>query len=249
MLKTQLLIFPLLALTLLSSLHGGEWKTLFDGKSLTGWKGLDFWSVKDGTIFGETTKEHSSSKNTFLILQNEVVTDFEFICQVKFSGNNSGVMYRSKVINEEQFTMGGYQADLHSKPEYFGMLYGERFAKRGIIAQRGQRLIAKADGTKEITHTIGDDEKLTDSDWNELRIVAVGNRILHFVNGQITMDLTEHHPEAFAEGMIGLQLHAGLPMWTHFKDLKLRHLEGDQAKAVLAEAIAASDKTAKPIKQ
>ncbi len=238
-------VFSALAV-MFSTASAGEWKTLFDGKSLDGWKGLDFWSVKDGTIFGETTEAKPTKGNTFLILQGEEVTDFEFVCKVKFGGNNSGVMYRSNVVDEDNFVMAGYQADLHPKPEYFGMLYGEKFGKRGIVAQRGQRVVAKADGSKEVVNAIGDDAKLVDSEWNELRIVAVGNRILHFVNGQITMDLTENHPDAIAKGMIGLQLHAGPAMWVNFKDLKLRHLDGDEAKKVLAEGVKVSDSTAKP---
>ena len=78
----------------------------------------DYWSVKDGTIFGETTKEKPAKGNTFLIWQGGEVEDFEFTCQVKFGGNNSGVMYRSNVVDEEKFVMAGYQADLHPKPEY-----------------------------------------------------------------------------------------------------------------------------------
>jgi len=34
-------------------------KALFNGKDLTGWKGLpDFWSVQDGCLAGKTTTEH-----------------------------------------------------------------------------------------------------------------------------------------------------------------------------------------------
>ncbi len=35
-----------------------EGKSIFNGKDLTGWKGLDFWSVKDGAIVGQSTPEH-----------------------------------------------------------------------------------------------------------------------------------------------------------------------------------------------
>src|SRR2546422_221136 len=34
-------------------------KSIFNGKDLTGWDGLkDFWSVRDGAITGQTTAEH-----------------------------------------------------------------------------------------------------------------------------------------------------------------------------------------------
>ena len=47
--------------------HGG-FKSLFDGKSLAGWDGNEkFWSVKDGTITGQTTADNPTKGNTFLI--------------------------------------------------------------------------------------------------------------------------------------------------------------------------------------
>ena len=49
-------------LTLLSVLaataQAQEFQSLFNGKDLSGWAGkTEFWSVKDGAIFGQTTKD------------------------------------------------------------------------------------------------------------------------------------------------------------------------------------------------
>ena len=66
----------LLALLALASTAFAEDKNLFNGKDLTGWKGLDFWSVEDGCITGRTTKEKPTKGNTFLVYQDEVA-DFE----------------------------------------------------------------------------------------------------------------------------------------------------------------------------
>ena len=47
-----------------------DMKPLFNGKDLTGWDGdPQFWSVKDGVIHGETTKEKPAKGNTFLVLK------------------------------------------------------------------------------------------------------------------------------------------------------------------------------------
>ena len=44
----------------------GGFVSIFNGKDLTGWKGLEgFWSVKDGAIVGQATK--ATSKQTFLV--------------------------------------------------------------------------------------------------------------------------------------------------------------------------------------
>ena len=41
---------------------------IFDGKTLKGWDGNPkFWSVKDGAITGQTTKENPTQGNTFII--------------------------------------------------------------------------------------------------------------------------------------------------------------------------------------
>lgn len=216
-----------------------ETETLFNGKDLDGWKGLpQFWSVTDGVIAGETTEENPTKGNTFLVWQGGELSDFEITCQVRFRGNNSGLQYRSSVVDADKFVLAGYQADLHPKQEFFGMLYGEKLGKRGIIAQRGQKVEIGEDGTPKVVGEVGDKAVLKDWEWNTLRVIAVGNRLLHQVNGVTTVDITDGHPEALAKGVIGLQLHAGPPMRVEFKDIQLRKLAGDDAKAVLEKAIA-----------
>ena len=39
--------------------HAGEFEPLFNGKDLSGWSGkAGLWSVEEGAIVGQTTKEH-----------------------------------------------------------------------------------------------------------------------------------------------------------------------------------------------
>ena len=72
---------------------------MFNGKDLSGWAGKkEFWSVKDGAIFGQTTKENPTKGNTFLVWQGGEVGDFVFRTKVRFTGNNSGVQYRSELV-------------------------------------------------------------------------------------------------------------------------------------------------------
>lgn len=213
-----------------------QFELLFNGKTLSGWKGLSqFWSVNDGMIVGQTTKENPTENNTFLVWQGGEVGDFVFKTKVRFSGNNSGVQYRSELVDEDKFIVKGYQADLHKKPEYFGMLYAERW--RGIVAERFQRVEVGADGKPKVVGKVGDrKQKLVDSQWNELTIIAVGNRQIHKVNGVVTIDLTDNHPDARRKGILAFQLHRGPPMKVEFKDIKLRHLKGDEAKAAIETA-------------
>ncbi|MCP4885054.1 MAG: DUF1080 domain-containing protein [Planctomycetaceae bacterium] len=220
-----------------------DFQSLFNGKDLTGWAGnTELWTVKDGAIFGQTTKEKPTKGNTFLIWQGGEVGNFIFKTKVRFSGNNSGVQYRSETVGDPQdFVVKGYQADLHPKPEFFGMLYAEKW--RGIVAKRFQQVKVGPNGKPQVVGEVGDkDQKLVDSQWNELTIIAVGNRQIHQVNGITTMDLTDNHPEAKRKGILALQLHAGAPMTVEFKDIRLCNLKGKAAKAAINAAIKSNKK-------
>ena len=227
-------VTPALLISVSATASGQEFQSLFNGKDLSGWAGKsEFWSVKDGAIFGQTTKDKPTKGNTFLVWQGGEVADFIFKTKVRFSGNNSGVQYRSELVgNPDDFVVKGYQADLHPKAEYYGMLYAEKW--RGIVAQRFQRVLVGSDGKSTVMGEVGDrSQKLVDNEWNELTIIAVGNRQIHQVNGITTMDLTDNHPEAKRKGILALQLHAGSPMTVEFKEVSLRQLKTGEGKAAI----------------
>src|SRR5215218_9761063 len=76
-------------------------KAIFNGTDLAGWEGLpQFWSVKDGAITGQTTKDNPAKGNTFLIWKGGDVDDFELRLSYKLTADggkgfaNSGVQYR-----------------------------------------------------------------------------------------------------------------------------------------------------------
>ena len=188
----------LLALLALASTALAEDKNLFNGKDLTGWKGLDFWSVEDGCITGRTTKEKPTKGNTFLVWQGGEVGDFEFTFKYKIVGGNSGVQYRSKVVDEKNFVVAGYQADFEAGKNYSGILYEEK--GRGILAQRGQKTVikegdkpgkAKVEVAGEVGKSAEIQAKIKAEDWNDYRIVAQGGHLQHFINGVQTVDVTD----------------------------------------------------------
>ncbi len=227
----------LLALAASSSFVLAGEKQLFNGKDLTGWKGQpEFWSVKDGTITGQTTKETPVKENTFLIWDGEV-GDFElhFMYKIvdangKAEGfGNSGVQYRSNVVKPEYSVLSGYQADFEVGKSYSGILYEER--GRGILAQRGQKVVIhEGDNPKnpklEVTGEVGKSDEIQaaikPADWNEYVIIAKGGHLQHFINGKQTIDVTDETAVGAKTGVIGLQLHAGQPMTVQFKDIVLK---------------------------
>jgi hypothetical protein len=222
----------LLALLALASTAFAEDKNLFNGKDLTGWKGLDFWSVEDGCIVGRTTKEKPTKGNTFLVYKDEVA-DFELTFKYRITDvngksdgfGNSGVQYRSKVVDEKGFVVAGYQADFECGKSYSGILYEEK--GRGILAQRGQKTVIKEGSKKpEVAGEVGKSAeiqaKIKPADWNEYRIVAQGGHLQHFINGVQTIDVTDETAVGAKKGILALQLHAGAPMKVEFKDLVLK---------------------------
>ena len=225
------LIAPLFALVALCACVTAEDKQLFNGKDLTGWKGLDFWTVEDGCITGRTTKEKPTKGNTFLVWEGEVA-DFELTFQYKIVGGNSGVQYRSKLLDPKAFVIAGYQGDFEAGKTYSGILYEER--GRGILAQRGQKVVIKegADPKKpkiEVTGSVGKSDeiqaKIKSGDWNEYRVVAKGGHLQHFINGVQTVDVTDETAVGAKKGLLALQLHAGPPMVVQFKDIVLKEIK------------------------
>ena len=228
---------PLLLFALATTLAHAESKSLFNGKDLTGWEGnTDLWSVQDGVITGRTTAEKPAATNTFLIWKDGEVADFELVLQFKMTPGddekyvNSGVQFRSKVVDPAQFVVAGYQADFEYGPKYSGILYEEK--GRGILAERGQkvRITQGEDPMKPKIEVIGETGRSEEiqaavkkDDWNELRIVVKGNHIQQFINGKLTVDVTDETAEGAKKGVLAFQLHAGSPMQVQFKDIVLNH--------------------------
>jgi Domain of Unknown Function (DUF1080) len=205
--------------------------TIFNGKDLKGWEGLeDYWSVKDGVISGHETKD--KSKQTFLVFTGAKVSDFELHIKYKFASEdgNSGIQFRSKLLDEKTFRVGGYQADFDGKAGYDGSIYDEASVAggRGTMSNRGEKTVWDTDNKRK-------NEKLPDAadlkkyikvgDWNDVVLVAKGNHITFTINDHLMTDLTDDSPKALKEGVLALQLHAGYTMDIQFKDVKIKFLD------------------------
>jgi hypothetical protein len=211
-------------------------KTIFNGKDLTGWDGDPrLWSVRDGVIHGETTADVPAKGNTFIIWKDGVLKDFELRLSFRCNAiNNSGIQYRSKHITEKvrnEWVVRGYQHEIRNEdtfPNVPGFIYDEggMTGKRGRICMVGEKAIWEADGKKILKDDLIDEagfKKLMKvDDWNDVAIIAKGNHIQHYLNGKLILDFTDHPKNALSEGILALQLHAGKPMWTEFKDIRIR---------------------------
>ena len=210
-------------------------RRIFNGKDLTGWEGdPKLWSVKDGAITGQTTATNRAKGNTFLVWTNGTVADFELRCSFRLVPGdaqgfaNSGIQYRSKVVDPSYWVVHGYQADMEAGPNYTGNLYEEGI--RGTMATRGEKVLWDKDGKRHVLGSVGDaaaiEASLKKGDWNDYVIIAQGNHLQQYVNGKPTIDVTDEDPAHRAlSGVLALQLHAGPPMMAQFKNIRLKILK------------------------
>ena len=155
-----------LALTLLlaaaaSAADIDGWISMFDGKTLDGWKAnenAESWTVRDGCITGDGERSH-------LFWMARECENCEFKAEVKIGhGGNSGMYFRTA------WGPGfpkGYEAQVntsHSDPVKTGSLYG--FVK--VFEQL-----------------------IPDDVWGTQHIIAQGNHIIIKVNDKVTVDTIE----------------------------------------------------------
>jgi hypothetical protein len=207
--------------------------SLFDGKTLNGWDGDPrLWSVKDGVLRGETTKENPTNGNTFIFWTGGKVKDFELRLSFRCSTTpptNSGIQYRSKHVTDgevkNKWVAAGYQAEIRLDSETPGFIYDER-GKRGRMCLVGEQAVWE-NGQKNVTGSVGDPAAIRATlkfdGWNDYVIIAHGHHIQHFINGVQTIDFTDNDPKlALTEGRLAFQLHAGKPMWVELKDIRIK---------------------------
>jgi hypothetical protein len=226
-------------------------RPLFNGKDLSGWEGdMRLWSVKDGAIRGETTKENPTYGNTFLLYVGDqgkpvVFKNFELRLSFRIEGGNAGVQYRStlkpfKAEDKNRWVVAGYQAEVENTPGKVGFLYHE--SGRGWLVNVGDKVEIGEDGKPNVVGSLGGKDEIAKtykkSDWNDYVIRCEGNRVQHWLNGYQTVDLVDNDKEPSTnkegkpnpygmrcmEGITALQIHAGPPMWVEYKNIRLKEL-------------------------
>lgn len=204
---------------------------IFNGDDLTGWEGDPrLWTVKNGVIRGETTKDVQTKGNTFLIYKGGEFRDFELRLSVRIDHGNSGIQYRSKHVpgGNNDWIVGGYQAEVANEPGRAGFIYHERGPKgRARICLVGQKVVIDNDSKQNVVGQIDDPKAIAATyklgDWNEYVIIAKGNHIVQYINGVQTADLTDNDEKGRCDsGIFALQIHAGPPMWVEYKDIRIK---------------------------
>ncbi len=174
------LLASVFALFIVTAGCGPQWRPLFDGATLEGWRpvGHAVWKVEDGCIVGTPDAQ---SRHGDLVTEDEYADfDLDVTFRVVWPAN-SGIWFR--------WADGkGYQLDILDMPAakaYTGSLYcdGKMF-----LAANPDPSIVRRDG------------------WNRGRITAIGDHIVVLLNGRKMADV---HDTTFRRGAIGFQVHPG----------------------------------------
>jgi hypothetical protein len=168
-----------------------NWKKLFNGKDLSGWKQLNGkanYTVQNGEIVGTTV---FNEPNSFLATEKDYgdfILEFEFKVD---STMNSGVQFRSE--SKAGFMNGrvhGYQYEIDpSKRGWTGGIYDE--ARRDWLYPLDLNPPAKT--------------AFKQNQWNTARIECIGNNIRTWINGIAAAYVID---DMTPKGFIALQVHA-----------------------------------------
>jgi hypothetical protein len=205
------------------------WKSIFDGKTLKGWKAPDMsvWSVEDGAITGTVTPEHKPPENVFIVWQDGKVDDFELKFKFRLFGQkaNSGMQFRSQV--RERGLVHGYQADITKQGKSLGGIWDE-YGSRNSLAARGEKSVIDENGKKTVTQLADAAELMKGIDleqWNEYDIIARGDQITLKINGRVTSELLDQEKgKALASGVLAMPV-IPEPMKVQYKDIRLKKLK------------------------
>src|SRR5690606_15638468 len=180
-----------IALMVTSTMTMAQWKSLFNGKNLTGWKQLNGkakYEVSNGEIVGTTVY---GEPNSFLVtekLYGDFVLELDFRLDADM---NSGIQFRSESKSDyKDGRVHGYQFEIdRSQRAWTGGIYDE--------ARRGWLYPLEYNPAGKKAYKAGD--------WNHARLECIGNVIRIWVNGIPTANLVDNMTP---RGFIALQVHS-----------------------------------------
>ncbi len=177
-----------------ASLQAAEPVALFDGKTLAGWKPSampEYWSVQDGAIVG---KSDVKKKGSILWTSGEYA-NFSLEAEFRYTGHvDSGFFLRNESEQIQIGISGSLKRDMTCSP-YIG---------------KKSKYPVEAVGVKDL---------LKIGAWNRIKIEVKGKKYIVTLNGKQVLDYTTDMESA--KGPIGLQVHPGVEMEIHFRNLSL----------------------------
>ncbi len=179
----------------------GTATALFNGKNLDGWTihGTEKWYVKDGLLICESGPD----KQYGYLTTDKSYKDFDLTLEFKQSADgNSGVFFRSSVDGTK---VTGWQVEVAPPGHDTG----------GIYESYGREWLVQIPEEKENILKMGE--------WNKMRIVANGDEVTTYLNGEQMAHLVDDKIGK-ADGSIALQIHAGGGIKVMWRDIELKTL-------------------------
>lgn len=160
------------------------WKLLFDGKTSDGWMlartkafPVKGWVIDNGTLHIDTNKENRQRGDGGDLVTKETFTNFELMVDFMYTeGANGGIKYFVDIDKED-----GRQASIGCE---FQVLDDQKHpdAKMGKDGNRTLASLYDLIPAKSGKLDNGPNQ------WNTARIVVNGNKVQHFLNGQMTVE-------------------------------------------------------------
>jgi hypothetical protein len=179
------------------------WVTIFDGKSLDGWRineSPESWKIEDGAIVACGPRSH-----LFYVGDDEPFVDFEFQADVMTTpGSNAGIYFHSKFKRSGWPTEQGYECQVNTS-------HSDR-QKTGGLYNRVRVL---------------DDAPSKDNQWYNTHIIVKGRDIEVRIDGKPVVFYTEpsdtSEAPCLSKGTFALQAHDPKSV-VYFKNIKVKRL-------------------------
>lgn len=167
---------------------------LLNVTDLTNFEGVKSnWSIEDGMLVGAVPADGILEASSW-ITTKESYGNFEMTMEVKLLGDqnrNSGIYYRGEWSEDAvvgyEYDVGGWGED---NELYWGQLH-DPFRRDLWIGPSNSEIMSL----------------YKPEEWNSVRIRVVGDRIQHWLNGEMVVDWTEEDPEIARSGFIAFQMH------------------------------------------
>jgi len=207
-----------LLLTIASGIAGAEWISLFDGKTLDGWKaGGDSgtFSVRDGTIVADGPRSHLFYAGS---VKDHDFMNFELKVDVKTMPDADSGIYFHTEYQETGFPTKGYEVQINNSPP----------------SSEGNRELRKTGslyGVRDVFVSCAKDQI-----WSAVHIIVEGRRIRISIDGRLLVDYIEpddpvragsSKDKKFSHGTFALQ-GFGEDSVAYFRNIRVQPLPVDE---------------------
>lgn len=182
-------------------------KTIFDGKSLDGWKineSPESWTLKDGMVTAKGPRSH-----LFYVGDDKPFVNFELRVDVMTEKNSNGGIYFHTKYQPDNWPKYGFEAQVNNSYEKDPRKTGSLYAVKDVLEAPAK-----------------------DGEWFTETIIVKGKHVIIKVNDKVVVDYTEpadavagkDFTRVLDSGTFALQAHD--PGSTvHFKNIRVKRLD------------------------